>query len=32
MDNPNLEVKGQAEKIAGQVQRKVGQLEKVFEK
>lgn len=31
-NNPNLEAEGQAEKIAGQVQTKVGQIEKVFEK
>ena len=32
MNKPNLEAQGQAEKIAGKVQRKVGQIEKVFEK
>ena len=31
-NNPNLEAKGQAEKLAGKVQKKVGQVEKVFEK
>jgi uncharacterized protein YjbJ (UPF0337 family) len=31
-NNPNLAAKGQGEKIAGVVQKKVGQLEKVFEK
>ena len=30
--NPNLEAEGQAEKIGGKVQKKVGQVEKVFEK
>jgi uncharacterized protein YjbJ (UPF0337 family) len=30
--NPNLEEKGQAEKIGGKVQKKVGQVEKVLEK
>jgi uncharacterized protein YjbJ (UPF0337 family) len=31
-NNPNLAADGQDEKIAGKVQRKVGQIEKVFEK
>jgi uncharacterized protein YjbJ (UPF0337 family) len=31
-DKPNLETEGQAEKIAGKVQKKVGQIEKVIEK
>ena len=31
-NDPNLEGEGQAEKIAGKVQNKVGQIEKVFEK
>jgi uncharacterized protein YjbJ (UPF0337 family) len=31
-NNPNLEAEGQAEQLAGQVQKKVGQIEKVFEK
>jgi uncharacterized protein YjbJ (UPF0337 family) len=31
-NNPNLADEGQAEKIAGVVQKKVGQIEKVFEK
>jgi uncharacterized protein YjbJ (UPF0337 family) len=31
-DNPDLETEGQAEKIAGKVQKKVGQIEKVLEK
>jgi uncharacterized protein YjbJ (UPF0337 family) len=30
--NPDLETDGQAEKIGGTVQKKVGQIEKVFEK
>jgi uncharacterized protein YjbJ (UPF0337 family) len=30
--NPNLEAEGQAEKLAGTIQEKVGQIEKVFEK
>ena len=29
--NPNLKAEGQSEKFAGQVQKKVGQIEKVFE-
>jgi uncharacterized protein YjbJ (UPF0337 family) len=31
-NNPNLAAEGQDEKIAGVVQKKVGQVEKVFEK
>jgi uncharacterized protein YjbJ (UPF0337 family) len=31
-NNPNLADEGQAEKIAGVIQKKVGQIEKVFEK
>jgi uncharacterized protein YjbJ (UPF0337 family) len=31
-DNPALEEEGQEEKVAGKIQRKVGQVEKVFEK
>jgi uncharacterized protein YjbJ (UPF0337 family) len=31
-NNPKLTHQGQAEKIAGKVQKKVGQVEKVFEK
>jgi len=31
-DNPKLEGEGLGEKIAGKVQRKVGQVEKVLEK
>jgi uncharacterized protein YjbJ (UPF0337 family) len=30
--DPDLEAEGQAEKIGGTVQKKVGQIEKVFEK
>jgi uncharacterized protein YjbJ (UPF0337 family) len=29
---PNLEARGQDEKVAGKVQKKVGQVEKVLEK
>lgn len=29
--NPNLEAEGQDEKFAGKVQKKIGQIEKVFE-
>ena len=31
-NNPNLAAEGQAEKVAGVVQTKVGQIEKVLEK
>jgi uncharacterized protein YjbJ (UPF0337 family) len=31
-DNPKLQGEGEGEKFAGQVQKKVGQIEKVFEK
>jgi uncharacterized protein YjbJ (UPF0337 family) len=31
-NNPDLEAEGQAEKIGGTVQKKIGQIEKVFEK
>jgi len=31
-NNPNLEAEGQDEKLAGKIQKKVGQVEKVFEK
>jgi uncharacterized protein YjbJ (UPF0337 family) len=31
-NNPNLTNEGQAEKLAGKVQEKVGQVKKVFEK
>jgi uncharacterized protein YjbJ (UPF0337 family) len=30
--NPDLEVEGQAENLGGKVQKKVGQVEQVFEK
>ena len=31
-NNPKLEAEGQAERFVGKFQKKVGQLEKVFEK
>ena len=31
-NSPDLEVEGQDEKIGGKVQKKIGQVEKVFEK
>ena len=31
-NNPDLTTEGQTEKLAGTVQKKVGQIEKVFEK
>ena len=31
-NNPKLETKGQTEKFAGKVQKKVGQIEEVLEK
>jgi len=31
-NNPNLEAEGQDEKIGGKIQKKVGDIEKVFEK
>jgi uncharacterized protein YjbJ (UPF0337 family) len=31
-NDPNLEAEGQAEKFSGKIQKKVGQVEKVFEK
>jgi len=31
-DNLNLEAEGQAEKLTGKVQKKIGQIEKIFEK
>jgi uncharacterized protein YjbJ (UPF0337 family) len=31
-DNPKLEAEGQAEKLTGKIQKKVGQVEKVLEK
>jgi uncharacterized protein YjbJ (UPF0337 family) len=32
INNPNLTAKGQSEKFAGKVQKKVGQIEAVLEK
>ena len=32
VNDPNLETEGQAEKLTGKVQNKIGQIEKVFEK
>lgn len=31
-NNPNLAARGQGEKLAGKVQKKIGQVEKVLEK
>jgi uncharacterized protein YjbJ (UPF0337 family) len=31
-NNPNLEAEGQDEKVGGKIQKKVGDVEKVFEK
>ncbi len=31
-NNPTLEAKGQSEKLAGKIQKKVGQIEKVIER
>jgi uncharacterized protein YjbJ (UPF0337 family) len=31
-NNPNLEAEGQDEKVGGKIQKKVGQVEKVFGK
>jgi len=31
-DDPTLEAKGKSEKIAGKIQKKIGQVEKVLEK
>ena len=31
-NNPNLEAEGQAEKLTGKIQKKVGQVEKVLDK
>jgi uncharacterized protein YjbJ (UPF0337 family) len=31
-NNPSLEAEGQDEKVAGKIQKKVGEVEKVFEK
>jgi len=32
VNNPDLEAEGQAENLGGKVQKKIGQIEKVFEK
>ena len=32
MNNPNLQAEGSDEKLAGKIQKKVGDVEKVFEK
>jgi uncharacterized protein YjbJ (UPF0337 family) len=32
INNPNLEAEGQDEKVGGKIQKKVGDIEKVFEK
>jgi len=32
INNPDMETKGHSEKLAGKVQKKVGQFEKVLEK
>jgi len=32
VNNPNVEAEGNAETLSGKVQKKVGQIEKVFEK
>jgi len=32
LSNPDLEAEGQAENLGGKIQKKVGQIEKVFEK
>ena len=31
-NNPNMAAEGQDEKVAGRIQKKAGQIEKVFEK
>jgi len=31
-NNPNLEAEGQGEKLGGKIQKKIGQIEKIFEK
>jgi len=31
-NNPDLEAEGQAEKLTGKVQKKIGQVEKILEK
>ena len=32
MNKPDLEVEGKGEKLAGKIQQKIGQVERVFEK
>ena len=32
INNPDLEAEGKSENLAGKIQKKVGQIEKVFEK
>ena len=32
VNDPDLETEGQAEKLTGKVQNKIGQIEKIFEK
>jgi len=32
VNNPDLKAEGQSENLAGKIQKKVGQVEKVFEK
>jgi uncharacterized protein YjbJ (UPF0337 family) len=32
INDPNLEAEGQGEKLAGKIQKKIGQIEKIFEK
>jgi len=32
INNPDLEAEGQAEKLTGKVQKKIGQIEEVLEK
>ena len=32
IDDPDQEAKGQDEKIAGKIQKKIGQVERIFEK
>jgi uncharacterized protein YjbJ (UPF0337 family) len=32
LNNPDLEAEGQAENLGGKIQKKVGQIEQVFEK
>jgi uncharacterized protein YjbJ (UPF0337 family) len=32
MNKPDLEAEGKGEKLAGKIQQKIGQVEKVFEK